>query len=1015
MKKLLLVTFGCLLAVYVSGQPIPAFTAYTIPVVGAGNEENATGSASNSFSICESFQVLSPIKVTQLGMFDSNGDGIQGSAIISIQLYQQNGGKLNALLLESVAFDAANSGSLVGGYRFKSLDHPVILLPGKYLLTANGFDAMNLEYNTAKSSANAVVPQVVLNDGGGMIRFLGLYNRLHNGGPVIRTPAKDMGSPTQYAAGTFVYSPVSLPTVPYAADYAALTAGVTNYPMDITRSHFYVYGDRIVPNRFGSIAAIESGAFPVLVEPSGSRLIFEAAGTYNNDPDSARCVAFSKEQWAHSPNDTRAVLFENAVRWASRKSNPADIVIGLTTNLDAGYFLFRGYHVKTLDGVTLDINALSDCDVVVADFDSGQYNAAFIQQISTFNALGGGLVVEFLPWSFVHGTILEPFPTVNSLVNPFGLAYCPTQTQPVDFGFTNVQAIPYPDYFSAFPAANLLYQDRLGQIQLDSLARLTSLHTIAYASTVSPDLLAALMEVYAGTTNSAVSTAAGGGVNGFADTVVMSGSQADANRLGEWQEETNGDLTAQNCRGSVEYTFTVPAADVYQVQINGVQNLPYSSLTNFDLILSVDGVALGHHNLAARGRTSGTVKCLTPYLAAGQHSLKIFWDNSESYTQLRLQTVRVQTGFGPDSSGSGMKDWVAALINDQSGLDITNSTITSYASPACLEGRDPYLSLMSLNVGGSDANAADAITPQPTAAGRWYANVPLANGGDTILNVSYQNGAKMETRRLKWQVVNVMQGGSFTIRIGDRMAFTVLPTGASVGTMQFVIGTNQIALPNGSEQIIQTFEDAGEFVVKGTYTASDGISQSGSVSVKVVGYKIANQPDCWVGMDREWDMPKPPSEAVQNADPQLFLEPIALLPDGSEDMDLLTARNEPLYLVTRLGTGGPILNATAAKGFNLWSGIDTYTKVIESYSDGSELVEMLLVMSPVMPDVTVELDVIVGGVVFDDGTTTKVLSASDFDALGQYKVRFVRPASAKTSVCHSITVYQGDSLVGTRR
>ena len=259
----------------------------------------------------------------------------------------------------------------------------------------------------------------------------------------------------------------------------------------------------------------------------------------------------------------------------------------------------------------------------------------------------------------------------------------------------------------------------------------------------------------------------------------------------------------------------------------------------------------------------------------------------------------------------------------------------------------------------------------------------------------------------------MLHGGSFTIRVGDRMAFTALPDGGSTaGTMQFVVGTNQIPMPNGSEQITRAFGDAGVFVVRGTYLSPGGVSQSGSVTVNVVGYNFSGQPDCWVGMDREWDMPGLPPEATLAADPQLFLETITALPDGSADMDLLTARNEPLYLVTRLGANGPVLASTAAKGFNLWSGIDTYTKVLEAYPDGSELVEMLLVMSPVMPDVTVELDIIVGGVIFDDGTTTKVLTASDFDALGQYKVRFIRPASAATSVCHSITVFQGNNLVG---
>jgi hypothetical protein len=53
-------------------------------------------------------------------------------------------------------------------------------------------------------------------------------------------------------------------------------------------------------------------------------------------------------------------------------------------------------------------------------------------------------------------------------------------------------------------------------------------------------------------------------------------------------------------------------------------------------------------------------------------------------------------------------------------------------------------------------------------------------------------------------------------------------------------------------------------------------------------------------------------------------------------------------------------------------------------------------------------------VIFDDGTMIKTLSATDFDALGQCPVRFIRPAAAQTSVCHSIRAYQGNYQIGYR-
>ena len=43
------------------------------------------------------------------------------------------------------------------------------------------------------------------------------------------------------------------------------------------------------------------------------------------------------------------------------------------------------------------------------------------------------------------------------------------------------------------------------------------------------------------------------------------------------------------------------------------------------------------------------------------------------------------------------------------------------------------------------------------------------------------------------------------------------------------------------------------------------------------------------------------------------------------------------------------------------------------------------------------------------------IKAADFDALGRCFVRFIRPASAATSVCHNIQIFQGTTLVGELR
>jgi hypothetical protein len=155
-----------------------------------------------------------------------------------------------------------------------------------------------------------------------------------------------------------------------------------------------------------------------------------------------------------------------------------------------------------------------------------------------------------------------------------------------------------------------------------------------------------------------------------------------------------------------------------------------------------------------------------------------------------------------------------------------------------------------------------------------------------------------------------------------------------------------------------------------------------------------------------------PAEGTFEADERLFVEPLAELPEGGMRTGLVIDQSEPRYFLSRLGTNGPVLHSGVARGFDFWWSKDTYLRSIATFPDGSTLVEMLLILNPALPDVTVQVDVLVGGVVFEDGTTTKLLTQADFDARGRCVLRFIRPASFKPSVCHSITLRQGDAVVG---
>src|SRR5206468_5532047 len=118
--------------------------------------------------------------------------------------------------------------------------------------------------------------------------------------------------------------------------------------------------------------------------------------------------------------------------------------------MDVNYFLSRGYQVRLLDpgmkrGHRPDAatDPMPGCDVIVVDF-HGSYTERFMSRAAQFATNGGGIVTTFLPWRYVHREIKPRFERVNKLLKPFGMAYRQTITRPADYGFTNIQAVPYP-------------------------------------------------------------------------------------------------------------------------------------------------------------------------------------------------------------------------------------------------------------------------------------------------------------------------------------------------------------------------------------------------------------------------------------------------------------------------------------------------------------------------------------------------------------------------------------------
>ncbi len=498
-------------------------------------------------------------------------------------------------------------------------------------------------------------------------------------------------------------------------------------------------------------------------------------------------------------------------------------------------------------------------------------------------------------------------------------------------------------------------------------------------------------------------------------TVSHADGSAGVPSFGRWVGEGTG-IYAADLRGSVDYTVNAPSDDVYRIEVEGREHGRKGPAVKLPLILSIDGEYLGRFVLPYGPKTNGFVHCFTPFIKAGKHTVRVFWDNSDDHNSLYLQALRLQSLLGGAVSANGMKKWVENRLEAQCGTEFAPGA--SLVSPVCVEGRGQYLSMMAMLAGVANEHLSP-VAVHPGAGHRWYADIELTPGKPTWIEVYHQNGGLRESTDINWQVTNLLETNSFALRKGDALLLTALPQGATEGEVSIVIAGVTNYTTDAATPVVHRFDQAGTFMIVGGFNGQI----TGFVTVQVVEASL-DSPAAWAGKRRFWDCTNLPSEVVVEADPRLKLTPVPdsqrqlqrpkpppLGPNGRQFSATIDAA-EPRVVVARLGADGPVLASTAVRGFRLFSGSDTYLRLMHRYEDGSQSIEAGLVLSPMVPDLSVGLRIIVAGVTFEDGTLTKTLRASDFDDLGFTRVRFIRAAGVKTSVCHTVKAYQNGMLIG---
>lgn len=463
---------------------------------------------------------------------------------------------------------------------------------------------------------------------------------------------------------------------------------------------------------------------------------------------------------------------------------------------------------------------------------------------------------------------------------------------------------------------------------------------------------------------------------------------------GQWTWLPHERLASNTIGGSIQHTFDITASGLYLMKLKAGfgRDVP-ASVNRFRLLL--DGVDLGIHAIDPE---NGHLTARLPFLTPGSYDITIVWDNPHPGFWLEVESFTVE-GW---ESGAGE---VETLIDGQYSV-IAEPTM-SLTSPVCVEGLAWSPAFVSV-----DPQAEVFSAPN----GGWYANVPLAaSGEDTAITVEFEHGGSRQELAVRWAATNVLgwERDSLRIREGDGLRLTTLLERQTVEDGKGSLWINDELLSGEvTEPVPHYFTRPGTYEIRADYVDEEG-EVSRTLQVIVLSSPLPEALHLRPGQSREVSWPALDSVATLEVDQ--FLSFYERTQDGGPRGFLIgLPAGYPLgTIIARVDEtdGAPIFGSAQVRMLDVRSGMQSYTRVIERLPDGSYMVEMGVVARNLPPGFKIRIDIVVAGVMFDDGTLTKWLTEADLDGNGFASVRFIKSAETLTSVCHRIEYFVGDEQI----
>ena len=487
-----------------------------------------------------------------------------------------------------------------------------------------------------------------------------------------------------------------------------------------------------------------------------------------------------------------------------------------------------------------------------------------------------------------------------------------------------------------------------------------------------------------------------------------------ASSTGAWTANSNGSLSASDQRGEITYTFTLGEPGVHEIVLTGAAIGAVRSVERLPIVLSIDAKGVfASGELVSNNGGQGTMSGITPWLAAGTHTLTVLHDNYRSARRLRIDSIQILRLGGQDLDSNGIADWIeenAASLNKLTRVPQQSST-----SPVSIEGITTNLPTASLSYTPYGATAAIPLTLTESINSGFFTNVPLTETGSTSISATFLGGLVDESASIDWIPTNLL--GTFAddtlhIRLGDSLRLTAHdPNAAPSGSFTLTGSAGiQPASSTADQPVAVSFDSAGTHTLTATWTPSTGPEQTATVTVVVHSANFGPNFSVGAHSPRVWTPPSLDALAVVQPDDRLVFQETTGS-TGPRTFSANVSKAGMRHVLARLpdevdGAPSAILARGTVHGFYIAYLDQTGdAAIVTRYPDGTWLMSGTLIAVNLPPDILIRLRGHIQGMLFPDGSNILWLDAADFNANGTATIYYEYSGTGDPKLCNKLQLF----------